>query len=192
VFTIRNLMALLGLTALVLSISGCTYEKDVTALDTFRGQNIWKSYKRNAIYQLKEDLFYGLTSPASGIHELIPPYGSPATIALHARHSYRDVAWQYDPKTHKTIEIIPKTIEDFNLNPARFENIKGVVPRGVRLRMQRVTTYYHSAPWDLHYVGVFMDGPFAGKPVNLDVISEGSRQEAKGVDPDFLEEVKFQ
>lgn len=158
--------------------------EDVTTLDTFRGEDIWKSYKRDGIYQLKRDLLYGkLFAPQVDEHELFPPWGEP-DFPPFTHYS------EWDSHTLQTVEVMPKSIKEFHDEPTKWGRIKGVIPKGTKLRMVRVifrqTIDYH----DFYYIAVFVDGPFVGQPVLLNTISKDDYSRTKSYDSNYLEQVK--
>ncbi len=128
--------------------------KDVTYQETFRGEAIWKGYKRGEIYQLKRNIFY------AQFHEnyLCPPWAEPGAPKIKATL----FAKLFSDPTHY-INSIPKSIKAFNADPAKWPSIKGVIPQGTKLMMRRVI-FQSLCPHDVfHYVALFIDGPFAGK-----------------------------
>lgn len=174
-----------SLLALVLSVfvSGT---KDVTALDTFQGQNIWKSYKRDGVYQLKRDLLYGkVFDPGRDEYELFPPWAEQGT---HGNKQHPE----WDSKTGTAVQGTPMSFKEFHADPTKWgKRIKGVVSKGTKLKMERVIFEQNLNTHDFYYIGVFLDGPFVGKRVLLNVISmpEGIGV-ARAYDSDYLEQVR--
>ncbi len=175
------------------ALSACVPVQDVTNGGYFHGEDIWKSYKRNGIYQLKRDLFYGRAfSPEyQDIYyegELFPPWGEPGEPRA-SRFVDRD------SRTGRSFEVVPESIKAFNNNPKEWPHIKGVIPKGTRLRMWRVLLYkpLNLCPLDrparIYYIAVLMDGPFADRSVLLNRISAGGIFDVNSVDSSYLEQV---
>jgi hypothetical protein len=120
--------------------------QEITQYDVYQGQAIWQGYWRGAVYQLKQDIFYGTAYPSRlGLDDLIRP-GSP-------------------------LSTIPGSTDSYRTDPARWPSIKGVVPTGSRLRVGRILYVQDLNIHDFYYVGVFDDGPIAGREVLLNEIS---------------------
>lgn len=153
--------------------------KDVTSLDTFQGQVIWKSYKRDGLYQLKRDLLYGkLFYPERDEYELFPPWAEPgAPVFTHYS--------EWDSKTGKNVEVMPKSIEEFNADPTKWGRVKGVIPKRTKIKMARVIFKQYFDSHRFYYIAIFVDGPFAGRPVLLNAILAAKEH----YDSECLEEV---
>ena len=121
-------------------------QQDITGQDVYQGQALWESYHRDAVYEVKRDLFYGRKYlNGLGLDDLIKPGDSLTTI--------------------------PKSIESYLADPARWPAIKGVVPAGTKLRVSRVLYMADLNMHDFYYVGVFDDGPISGREVLLNQLS---------------------
>ena len=160
--------------------------QDVTRTGYVNGGDVWKSYKRNGVYQTKRDLFYGRAfSPEYQEGELFPPWGEPGAPRA-TNYTNRDF------KTGETFEVVPESIKTFNDHPREWRHIKGVIPKGTKLRTRRVLFSKTSNPDGIdkiYYIAVFIDGPFAGKSVLLNRISTGDNDSAQSVDSSYLEQV---
>jgi hypothetical protein len=109
-------------------------QQDITSEDVYQGEALWMSYRRDAVYELKRDLFYGKKySNGLGLDDLIKPGDG--------------------------LNTIPMSIESYLANPAGWTAIKGVVPAGTKLRVSRVLYIADLNLHDFYYVGLFVDGP---------------------------------
>lgn len=125
---------------------------DITKLSNYKGEDIWKYYQRNGIYRLKRELLFGkvFTIKARKEYELLPPCAEPG-----------------EPKATCLLHRMPKSISEYKSDPKKWQNIKGVVPKGTLLEMKKVIFEQFI---DIHYfcyIGVFIDGPYKGEPVIL-------------------------
>lgn len=156
--------------------------EDVTALETFRGEDIWKSYRRDGIYQLKRSLLYGkVFYSIRDEYELFSPWAEPG-----APKASRYAEW--NAKKREAVDLIPETIKAFTDDPAKWDRIKGVIPKGTKLKMARVI---FEQTFDAHYfwyIAVFVDGPFADKPVLLNRLSKDGHSTAQSYNSDYLEQ----
>lgn len=156
--------------------------EDVTALDTFHGEDIWKSYKRDGIYQLKRNLLYGKVFELNrDEYELFPPWNE------HEHGASRMGKW--NSETGETVDFIPESIEAYNSDPAKWVDIKGVIPKGTKLRMAHVIFEQTIDTHEFYYIAIFVDGPFAGKPVLLTRMSTNGFFSAQSYNSYYLEQV---
>jgi hypothetical protein len=73
--------------------------EDVTRYDVYKGHTIWQSYSRDAVYQLKRDIFHGkLYSNGLNLDELIRPAALVGTV--------------------------PKSIDSYRADPTEWPNIQ--------------------------------------------------------------------
>src|SRR5207253_1354902 len=70
-------LSAMALSATVGALSVAVHrDQDVTAMEAVEGQNIWRSYKRDAIYELQRNLLFGkIFEPGRDDNELFPPWG---------------------------------------------------------------------------------------------------------------------
>jgi hypothetical protein len=140
--------------------------EDITQYDVYQGQAIWQGYWRDAVYRLKGDVFYGRAySSGLGVDDLIRPGAALATI--------------------------PRSIDSYLADPAKWPNIKGIVPAGAKLRVSRILYVQDLNLHDFYYIAVFHDGPIAGHQVLLNEISLAKMGLGKPrfYDPELLERV---
>jgi TPR repeat protein len=155
-------------------------DQDVTAMDTVQGQDIWRSYKRDGIYELQRNLLFGkIFEPGRDENELFPPWSEPG--AAKGRRLYA----MWVPGTTEHIDLVPESIAAYNADPGGWGGIDGVIPKGTRLRMTRVIFAQTISVHHYYYIAVFIDGPFAGKLVLLNPISVGGF-DAQSYDVEYL------
>jgi hypothetical protein len=158
-------------------------DQEVTAVDTVQGQGIWRSYKRDGIYELQRNLLFGkLFEPGRGENELFPSWGEPG--AAKGRRLYA----MWVPGTTEHIDLVPESIAAYNADRGGWGGIDGVVPKGTRLRMTSVIFVQTISVHHYYYIAVFIDGPFAGKLVLLNPISVGGF-DAQSYDVEYLRPV---
>ena len=182
-FTIIGQTVTYSIMSVVISIIARD-KQDITAQDEFQKAKIWKSYKRNGVYQLKRDLFYGKIeyTSLSKNNELFPPWGEPGKKPF-TRYMSRD------EKTHRNIDLNPESIYIYNQNPSQWEHIKGVVTKGTRLKLTQVV-YEKSIDFqDFYYIAKVINGSFEGESVILNSISLGRYCEARSIDSEYLDEI---
>jgi len=139
---------------------------DVTRYDVYQGHTIWQSYSRDAVYQLRSDIFYGkLYSNALNLDELFRPAALVGTV--------------------------PKSIDAYRADPTKWPNTKGVVPAGAKLRVLRIMYMQNLNIHDFYYIASFDDGPIAGQEVVINdiSISNGGLGNPRLYDSQLLERV---
>lgn len=172
----------LSLTVGALSIA-VHRDQDVTAMETVQGQDIWRSYKRDGIYELQRNLLFGkIFEVGRDENELFPPWGEPG--AAKGRRVYA----MWVPGTTDHIDLVPESIAAYNADPGGWGGIDGVIPKGTRLRMTRVIFVQTISVHQYYYFAAFIDGPFAGKLVLLNPISIGGF-DAQSYDVEYLRPV---
>ncbi len=140
--------------------------KDVSRYDVYKGHAIWQSYSRDAIYQLKSDIFYGkLYSNGLNLDELFRPAALVGTV--------------------------PKSIDSYRADPTKWPSVKGVVPAGAKLRVRRIVYMQDLNIHDFYYIASFDDGPIAGQEVVINdiSISNGGLGNPRLYDSQLLERV---
>jgi hypothetical protein len=166
-------LSAIGLTGVVLVGQTLVSDtEDVTAMDSFQGVDIWKSYARNQVYQLKHDLFYGKVFITTfDEDELILP---------------KSGFFGWDSETGQPVAV-PGSIEAYKADPKKWVPIKGIIPSGTRLKMERVIYNQDINTHEYYYFAVFVDGPIAGKSILLNSISINKGSGGSYVNPDLLE-----
>lgn len=174
--------------------------EDVTKLDTFRGENIWKSYKLGGVYRLQHDLYYGkVCFSYMWDYGLFPKYsepGKPITSSMP----------ESEQKTNEVAYYLPKLNGKCQNDPG-VSNIKGIVPKGTFLKAVGVRLYIEGIPnliempfrlmrkmvfWSTTgddyfvYYARFVDGPFAGEIAFINPISTGYHYTAQSYNSDYL------
>jgi hypothetical protein len=119
--------------------------EDITQYDVYQGHRIWQSYSRDAVYELKRDVFYGKGySSRFNLDALMRPAAPLRTVP---------------------------SIDSYLADPTKWPSIKGVVPAGAKLRVRRVMYMQDLNVHDFYYIASFDDGPIAGQEVVINDIS---------------------
>ena len=84
--------------------------------------------------------------------------------------------------------VAPRSMEEYRSNPARWPKIRGILPAGTRIRLDRIEHHQYPGLEDWYVAtGTIESGEFRGREVNLGFISSGvPGSRMHGVNPEEL------
>jgi len=136
-----------GVALLVTAVAACTS----TIVDPGGPAGLGSDYAQGAVYVLLNDRY--LDTPQG--------WPTPQLVILASPHSY-------------VFGVAPRSMDEYRSAPGRWPKIRGILPAGTRIRLERIEhrTYPGLEDW-YEVTGLIESGEFRGRRVNLGFISSG-------------------
>ena len=122
-----------------------------TIVDPGGPSGLGTDYVQGAVYVLLNDRY--LDTPQG--------WPSPPLVVVASPHSY-------------LYGVAPRSMDEYRSDPARWPKIRGILPAGTRVRLDRIEHHRYPGLEDWYEVtGTIESGDFRGREVNLGFISSG-------------------
>lgn len=155
------------------TISGCLpgpYLK--FRLDVTNNETLWKqcNFKYKGIYKLKEDVFIEYYKPFNFL--ILGP------------------TLEYVKKTKQCVLLfytLGGSLKDYQNNPKKYEESMGIVQRETKIQIMRIEKYVAVGYGGHNNIfATIIDGPFAGKEVEITDLTIGENSYIKNPNPELL------